>query len=106
MQVKTKKKYTMTAKFIASSAELRRMLNNLDLDLRGMDEEMVIECKMKRLSINESKPICVEAREDFDFDVTVRRLLRLSKLCGMLEEQPLVIYYDHNRFLNIQNAVI
>jgi hypothetical protein len=96
----------MTAKFIVSSAELRRLLVRMDLDLKDPDEEMVVECKMRHLSINESKPIMVEAKEDFDFEVTVRRLLRLSKFCGLLEEQPLVLYYDSNRFINIQNACI
>jgi hypothetical protein len=97
----------MTAKFIVSSVQLRRMLVALDLDLWDSDHEVTFILGNGYLQPDGyKKKIPVECKTEGMFTVRGDRLERLAKICGLLEEQPLVLYYDHNRWLNIQNAVV
>lgn len=96
----------MTAKFIVNSLTLRSRLKCLDLDLADPYDEYTLRCQKNKLEFEGLAHVMVECKEDFEIIVHAKQLVRLMKICGILEEQPLVVYYDNNRWINIQNCVM
>jgi hypothetical protein len=94
-------------RLILSSKWLRKHLKNLDLDIRDKDECIKVICQNKRFSFGGDEFGCVESKSDFECETTVGQLRRLCKICGILEEQPIVIGFDtFNSFINLDQTVI
>ncbi len=93
-------------KFIVSSLAIRKFLKEIDLDVTDGAHELEVHIKERELFMG-NKKISIESSFDSDKAfVSVKSLRKLSQICGLLKEQPIVILLETNEWINIQSIVI
>lgn len=88
-------------KIIVSSIYLRRRLKDADIDLAEDRQEFKVVCQNKYITIDKVFNMSVESNKDFEAVVTGKGLKRLSRITGMIEDQPITISFDGFDNINI-----
>ncbi len=86
---------------------MNNFLKKIDLYIREGEEPVYAKIEKRMLSMHDEM-ICVfpELNQNYEVHVSISSLRKLSNICDVIEDQPLVICFDTNERINIQSIVI
>jgi len=80
----------------------RKLLRDNDVDLARDNEDFKVTCRDGRLTIDRVfSEVAIAAKQPFECSVDGRSLKKLSRICGMLEDQPLLVTFGDLDRINL-----